>query len=107
MEDKLRGLLGLARRAGKITFGSDATIREIQNGKAGVVVFAKDVSERTERMIGAVCDQSKTKVVKIPLDKLELGHAIGRGETAVAAVTDRAFSDRVIEICRDITGGIC
>ena len=107
MEDKLRGILGLARRAGKITFGSDAAVRDINEGRAGVVVIARDISVRTERIIQAACRQNGSKIVKVPLDKLELGHAIGRGETAIAAVTDKAFSARVLEICRDITGGIC
>lgn len=106
MVDKLLGLLGLARRAGWLTFGSDAVERDISGGRAGIVVLTNDASPRTIKNIKEICEKAGTDVFVVPYDKLALGHAIGRGETAVAAVTDKAFSARVSEICRDITGGI-
>ena len=106
MDDKLLGILGLARRAGKLTFGNDAVIKDIMAGKAFVVIIAKDAVLRTIKNIETVCKQYGIEMIKVPKDKFELGYAIGRGETAVAAVTDKAFSTKVLEICRNITGGI-
>lgn len=106
MTDKLLGLLGLARRAGWLIFGSDAVEREIKGGRAGVVLLSSDASPRTIKNIKEICEKAGTDIYAVPYDKMAIGHAIGRGETAVAAVTDKAFSARVSEICRDITGGI-
>ena len=106
MEDKLLGLMGLARRAGRLTCGSDAVLRDIAAGKALSVLLAGDASPRTVNNIRVACEKTGTGVFMVPFDKLALGHATGRGETAVAAVTDKAFSLRVQEICRNITGGI-
>jgi ribosomal protein L7Ae-like RNA K-turn-binding protein len=107
MEDKLLGLLGLARRAGLITFGFDAVLKDVAGGKAGVVVLSSDAAPRTVRNIKENCEKSGAEVLMAPVDKAAMGHAIGRGETAVLALTDKAFSARVTELCRRITGGIC
>ena len=107
MGDRLYGLLGLARKAGRVTFGNDAVLKEISGGRAALVVLADDASPRTVKNITEACGRTGTGVITLPLDKTALGSAIGRGETAVAAVSDKAFSAGILEICRNITGGIC
>jgi ribosomal protein L7Ae-like RNA K-turn-binding protein len=106
MQDKLSGLLGLARRAGRVTFGSDAVLKGIADGKAALVIIAADTAARTLKNIEEACGRTGTGIAMVPLDKSALGHAIGRGETAVAAVTDKAFSAGILELCRNNTGGI-
>ena len=106
MVDKLLGLLGLARRAGKVTYGFDAVLKDVAAGKAEMVILTSDAAPRTAKNIEETCGRFDTRVFVVPCDKMALGHAIGRGDTAVAAVTDKAFSARVSEICRSITGGI-
>jgi ribosomal protein L7Ae-like RNA K-turn-binding protein len=106
MDNKLLGMLGLARRAGRLTYGFDAVLKDIAGGKAEVVMLTADAAPRTVKNIEEACKSFGTDVFLVPCDKLALGHAIGRGETAVAAVTDKAFSLKVKEICRNITGGI-
>lgn len=106
MEDKLFGMLGLARRAGKLSFGTDAVIRDIGSGKAALVILAGDASQRTAQKVREVCEQTGTETIVVPLGKAELGQAMGRGDTAVAAVTDKSFAAGIKEKCRTITGGI-
>ena len=48
IDNKVYGLLGLARRAGKISFGTESSIETIQKGKAKLVIVTTDSSDRTK-----------------------------------------------------------
>lgn len=47
MEDKLAGLLGMCRRAGRLTTGFDAVTALAAEGRAALILAASDVSEKT------------------------------------------------------------
>lgn len=42
--DRLLSLLGLARRAGRLTMGNDAVIDSLEEGVSALVLFADDLS---------------------------------------------------------------
>ena len=44
MEDKLAGLLGMCRRAGRLTTGFDAVTALAAEGRAALILAASDVS---------------------------------------------------------------
>ncbi|HJD23016.1 MAG TPA: 50S ribosomal protein L7ae, partial [Firmicutes bacterium] len=46
---RIAGLLGMARRAGKLTAGFDAVAALIGRGKAAAVMTAADLSEKTNK----------------------------------------------------------
>lgn len=100
MADKLQGLLGFARRAGKLTFGADAVLKDVAFGKAQVVLLSTDASPRTEKAVRRACEETRTPCLRTGLDKERLGACIGRGDTAVTAVTDSSFAKRMMELCR-------
>ena len=45
---KICGLLGLAMRAGKIEFGTEACIQGIEKNKVKLIIIATDAAERTK-----------------------------------------------------------
>ena len=49
MNDKLLGLLGIARRSGNLKIGFEACDEAIKNGKAKLVLVASDTAARTEK----------------------------------------------------------
>lgn len=99
MADKLQGLLGFARRAGKLTFGTDAVLKDVAFGRAMVVLLSSDASARTEKSVRRACQETEIPCLQTGLDKERLGACIGRGDTAVTAVTDASFAKRMIELC--------
>lgn len=78
------GLLGLARRAGKIAYGEDMTSLAVRDKKARAICTAKDASERVK----AFADSCG--VVHLPLDitKDALGTLIGKATCSQLAVLD-------------------
>ena len=107
MDNRLSGLLGLSRRAGRLTSGSDAVLRDISGRRAALVLIASDASPRTAAAMRDACLANNVRAVSLPVGKEELGLTIGRGETAVLCVTDHSFASGIYEICRTLTGGIC
>ena len=59
------GLIGLATRAGKIVFGTDACLEQIIKRNAKLVIVAKDASERTIKNIKNKCKIIYERIYKI------------------------------------------
>ena len=102
--DKLLNFLGLCRRAGKLTTGSDAVVEKIVNGEALLVIFAGDISANTEKKISKSCALNSVKLLKINRTKEDLSVAVGRF-TAVAAVTEKGFAKNLERLILNESGG--
>ena len=57
MNNKIYGLIGLARRAGKINFGTESSLEIVKNGKAKLVIIAEDAAERTKKNFKIECEK--------------------------------------------------
>ncbi|MGD9813568.1 MAG: L7Ae/L30e/S12e/Gadd45 family ribosomal protein [Bacilli bacterium] len=95
MNKKVVGLLGLARRAGHIVFGSQALIP--QNAlKIALVLVANDVSPRTKNIVTTYCEKYHKKlIVALPISELSMilsAHHVG-----VLAITDRRLAAQIEE----------
>lgn len=108
-DSKLAGILGLCRRAGKLTLGYDMTIEAMQKGKTFLVLVASDGAERTLRGINFCAEETGTEVSALPLTKDEISFAVGK-RAGVLGVCDRGFSNKIEELLNTIrearvTGG--
>lgn len=95
---RIMGMLGLTRRAGKVIYGFDAVLKEIAVGKVKAVFLSSDASPRTSEKIQGACQDSRIKLAILPITKEQLGRCIGRDDTAVAAIGDKSFADRILEL---------
>lgn len=104
MKHKLAGLLGLSRRAGHAFCGFDAAVALIRDGRAALVLFAQDVSPKTEKELRFAGKEKRADMVQIPLDKSEIGKALGLGKpVGVYATDDRGFAAAMKKhICHDL-----
>ncbi|MDR3551993.1 MAG: ribosomal L7Ae/L30e/S12e/Gadd45 family protein [Clostridia bacterium] len=99
MPDAVLGLLGLARRAGRLSPGFDAALKAAEDGHALLVLAACDTSERTMRAIESGCARTDTELVSTGYTMEQLGNSIGRNDTAIVAVCDKSLAKRVKELC--------
>lgn len=97
MIKRILSLLGLCRRAGKLTMGNDAVIDDILRGKARLVVLANDISKNTQKGILSASHQHNIKVFVIDADKFMLSEAVGK-YCAVMSVTDAGFAKKLISL---------
>ena len=99
--NRICGLLGLATRAGKITFGTDACVSDIEKNKIKLIIIASDASERTKNNFNNFCNNNGIKIIEcLTID--EISHAIGKNNKAVIGIKDVNFANEIEKI---INGG--
>lgn len=102
-ENKLKGHLGLCRRAGKMSLGHDAAVTQIKKRKAFLAVCCKDASERLVAEIRDECNFGgrNIKFITADITSKEIYFYIGAA-SKVFTVDDKGFADMLIS---DLTGG--
>ena len=88
---QVQGVLGLARRANALAAGTNAVLDAVRSKKALLVLAANDVSPNTEKRL-----KDKTSFRGVPMEVLpfgaaELGHCIGKADTAAVALLQDGF----------------
>ncbi len=97
MNNKLLSLLGIARRAGRVSLGFDSAVDSMHNGKCRLLLLASDLSERTKRLAARAAEDSDVRTVFLDIPMEELGASVGK-YTGIIAVNDRGFADRIISL---------
>ena len=99
-DKKIFGLLGLARRAGKIAGGQFQSENAVKSGKAELVILAEDASDNTKKHFRDMCDYRKIRIISMG-NKETLGACVGCELRSVIAVTDASFAEAVLKIVND------
>lgn len=97
MNDKLLGMLGLAVRAGKVSFGVFMTEKLIDEGKAKLVIAASDIGSSNKRRLEAKCRHGEVRLIYYS-DKETLSRAVGRENTPAVGIKDEGFAETVVKI---------
>lgn len=84
--DRLLGLLGLARRAGKLQIGEAMTAETVAAGKARAIFVASNIGEATRRKLAR--HEERIPLFVLPHDKETLGASLGFPGCAVCCLTD-------------------
>jgi ribosomal protein L7Ae-like RNA K-turn-binding protein len=84
--------LSLARKANRLESGEDPVSAAMENGKAKLLVHAKDASPRTVKWAVRMAGERGIPVAPLNYSKEELGSAIGRPPTAIAVMTDTGMA---------------
>lgn len=98
---KILGLLGLARRAGKVAFGTEMVTGLIEKKKVKLLIIATDASERTKKNFRQLAEEKQIPIREIETIE-EISRAIGQTNKAVLGITDTNFSKEMI---KSIDGG--
>ena len=94
---KILGLLGLATRAGKVSFGTQSVIEKIRKKKVKLVIIAEDASERTKKNFEELCASIEVDR-KIFGNIKELSSAIGQTNKAIIGIEDENFAREIEKI---------
>lgn len=95
--NKLYGMLGLAKRAGKVSTGAFICDKMIKSHRAKLVLLASDASENTKKAVRDSCCFHKVKLIELS-DMSTLGHYTGGGDRAVVSINDNNFADAISDI---------
>ncbi|MBR3152523.1 MAG: ribosomal L7Ae/L30e/S12e/Gadd45 family protein [Clostridia bacterium] len=96
VQNKVNGLLGLASKAGKIVYGSDAVEEAIYKKKVNLVIISEDSSENTKEKFIEICNKNNIKF-KVFGTIEKNSKAIGKENKAIIAVKDLNLAEAVLE----------
>ena len=95
MNSKIAGLLGMSRRAGRLSIGFDAVCNELASGKAALLLLAADASAKTCKEIRFAVTKHTAAVPLCTLeaDKQMLAQILGAQKPiGVCCVNDAGFA---------------
>ena len=96
-DQKILQLLGLATRARMTTTGEEMSVSEVRNGNAKLIILSEDASDNTSKKLHDKC-KSYDVEIRVFGTRFELGHAIGKEERVVIAITDSGFARKLISL---------
>jgi ribosomal protein L7Ae-like RNA K-turn-binding protein len=88
--------IGLALRARKLTVGTELTINELRRGKIYLIILASDASSNTIKKVTDKAKSYQTEVI-MELTSDEISKALGKNDIKVIGITDRGFSQLLMD----------
>jgi len=86
------GVLGIARKAGRVEAGEEPTGAAARAGKASALFTASDISGNSLRRARGFAEAGKAPMIELPFSKGEIGAALGRTDTVMFAITDTGLA---------------
>ena len=97
---RIRGMLGFARRSGKTVTGTDAVCEAMardKRAKASLVVISEEASAPTLKKLTTKADFYSVPYLVLPFSKEELGRTVGKeSPTVCIAVISEDFAKEII-----------
>jgi len=90
-------LLGLAKRAGKLEVGDEASRAAISTATAKALLVAADASERTKSSFEFIADSAAIPLIPVSETREEIGNALGKRPCAVVAICDTGLSAAILK----------
>jgi ribosomal protein L7Ae-like RNA K-turn-binding protein len=103
-KEKFLQILGLATRARMTTSGEGMAVAEVRSGNAKLVILSEDASANTSKKVHDKCNSYEVDL-QVFGTRFELGHAIGKAERVVVAITDQGFAKKLASLLEEINRG--
>lgn len=94
--DKVLSMIGMAKRAGKVSAGSFLCLRAVKSGTARLVILAEDISAGSAKAIKDACAYYNIKYITYG-NKDSLGTFTGGGDKAVISINDGNFASALLK----------
>ena len=96
MNDSALNLLGLCRKAGKLSPGHDACKASINQGRASLCLICSDASQRLNEEITALAEKAGVRIFDVDYSMMDIKAAISF-KAAVLAIDDEGFAKSLIK----------
>ena len=104
MNDSALSLLGLCRKAGKLSLGHDACKLALKAGSASLCIVCNDASQRLNDEISALANNAGVKIFDVSYSMLDIKAATSF-KAAVFTVDDEGFAKTLIKKFNDNKSG--
>ena len=93
-QEKLKGLIGLARRAGQLSLGTDTVLKQLKGGRCAVVLLDEAAAPNTRKHLAEAADFMQVPLFTVPEGLMDL--ATGQSGRIAAAVSRGGLADQII-----------
>ena len=93
--NKILGVIGLAKRAGKVTSGEFLCEKAIKSGQSRLIIIASDISENAKKSVVNTCRHYGVEYIEFS-SSAELGRAIGAESRMIISVNDNNFKNAIL-----------
>ena len=91
--NKIFSLLGFAAKAGKLSYGFEATLSAVKSNKSRLVIIAEDISPKSRKEIAFFAEKKGIKYITTEgIDIKAVSDAVGR-KCGIISVNDSGFAD--------------
>lgn len=97
-QNKLLSLLGIARKAGRLSLGNDPALEAMRCGQAQLILVAKDLSKRTLKGICYAAEEEMIDVLTMMETMDDISVAVGK-RSGIIAVNDAGFAKKIRTLC--------
>ncbi len=104
MNDSALNLLGLCRRAGRLSLGHDASKQALNSGKAKLCIICSDSSERLSDEISGIAESHNVPVYDVKYTMFDIKQALSF-KAAVFTVDDEGFAKSLIAKLKENQSG--
>lgn len=95
MNNKVLTLLGFAAKAGKLSYGYEATVGAVKAGKSKLVLIAEDISPKSLKETVYFADKYSVKYIVLNgIDIKTVSDAVGR-KCGILSVSDQGFAEGI------------
>ena len=94
--DKVLGMLGMAKKAGRICSGSFLCEKAVKCGESRLIIIASDASDNAKKAIINSCRYYNVEYIEYSEMEL-LGKFTGSGKRAVVSVNDDNFAAAIMK----------
>jgi ribosomal protein L7Ae-like RNA K-turn-binding protein len=98
IEQKLRGLIGLAFRARQADSGMEACRILIRSGRCGIMLIDRNTGPNTRKKSAELCEASHTPLRVLPAGMIE--NATGK-QSMVICMKKGSFTEEILRIIPD------
>ncbi len=92
--------MGIAKKAGKLTFGMDEVKENILKNKVKNVIITSDLAENSMGKIQKIVNENYINVVKISCTKDDINLAVGKYSGIIGVLDDR-FAEKITALARE------
>ncbi len=93
MNNPILSRLGIARKAGKLSIGTQSVFNAIEKRAAQLIIVSSDISVKTEKELRFKSKQNIT-VLRVPFKNFEIANAVGV-KAGIVSVNDSGFAEAI------------
>ena len=93
--DKALGMIGLAKRAGKVLTGEFLCDKAIKSGQSRLIIIASDISDNGKKAVCDACNYYGVEYIEYGTAE-QLGRITGGGKRVVVSVNDDNFKNAIL-----------